>query len=68
MIRGNCIIVGSLGQPLEAIATMALYIAGYTLHHIDTSSDGAFRDQLRSLFRLAGLERKQVALLVTVSE
>ena len=66
LFRGNCILVGSLGQPLEDIATLSLYIAGYAVHRMATSSDGAFHDQLRSLFRLAGLERKQVALLITV--
>lgn len=65
--RGNSLVVGSLGQPLKELVSLALYVAGYSLHHIDTHSQGAFRDQMRSLFRLAGLEGKQVAVLVTVS-
>ena len=65
--RGNCILVGSHGQPAEEIATLALYIGGYSIHRMATDSDNSFHDQLRSLFRLAALERKQVALVIHVN-
>lgn len=66
--RGNCTLVGSLGQPLELLASFALYIAGYTLHHLDTSTTIAFSEGMRALFRQAGLEGKPVAIILSVSQ
>jgi len=65
--RGNCILVGSLGQPLESLARFALYIAGYSLQPLDTAKGTtAFSDGLRTLFRQAGLEGKPTAVIVNV--
>jgi len=65
--RGNCILVGSLGQPLESLARFALYVAGYSLQPLDTAKGTtAFSDGLRTLFRQAGLEGKPTAVIVNV--
>ena len=64
--RGNCILVGSLGQPLESLAQIALYIAGYELQLLDSSSESKFNESFRALFRQAGLEGKALAIIVTV--
>ena len=65
--RGNSILVGSLGQPLESLAHFALYIAGYEVQQLDISKKTAFIDNLRALFRQTGLEGKPVAVIVNVS-
>ena len=68
--RGNCILVGSLGQQIYKLSQLALYIAGYTLHTVkDTSSlvdELGVQEVMKSLFRFAGLEGKQVALILEV--
>ena len=66
--RGNSILVGSVGQPLNDIAKLSLYISGYTVYPMNEGMDyKEFRDSMRSLFRLAGLEGNQVALIMNVS-
>lgn len=64
--RGNCILVGSLGQPLEPLARFALYLAGYSLQPLDTRGTAAFNDGLRTLLRQTGLEGKPTAVIVDV--
>ncbi len=59
-------LVGSLGVPLQSLATFALYIAGYTVQSVDTSSEGLFKDALRALFRQAGLEGRPVSVVLSV--
>ncbi len=58
--------VGSIGVPLRALATFALYIAGYTLQSVDTSNESLFKECLRALFRQAGLEGRPVSIVLTV--
>ena len=66
--RGNCILVGSLGQPILTLARLVLYISNYTTHTLpDNVTDSIINDVMKSLFRLAGLEGKQVALIVEVN-
>ena len=66
--RGNSILVGSIGQPLNDMAKLSLYISGYTVYPMNEGMDyKEFRDSMRSLFRLAGLEGNQVALIMNVS-
>ena len=65
--RGNVIIVGSQGHPLRTMAQLALYIAGYPIHHLDDGCGHAgFRECLRSLFRATGLEGKPVSIILNV--
>ena len=64
--RGNCILVGSLGQPLEPLVRFALYLAGYSLQPLDTRETAAFNDGLRTLLRQTGLEGKPTAIIVEV--
>ena len=68
--RGNCILVGSLGQPIYNLAQLSLYIAGYSIFFLKDVQDNdiKLRDMMRSLFRLAGLEGKQVAIILQVSQ
>ena len=65
--RGNCILVGSLGQPLESMAQISLYIAGYELQSLDVSNESKFKESFRALFRQTGLEGKALSIIVTVS-
>lgn len=58
--------VGALGVPLESVAQMALYIAGYELQTLDTSSESKFNEAFRALFRQTGLEGKALAIIVNV--
>ena len=58
--------VGSLGQPLESMAQIALYIAGYELQLLDTSNESKFNESFRALFRQTGLEGKALSIIVTV--
>lgn len=45
-----------------------LYISNYTTHTLpDNVTDSIINDVMKSLFRLAGLEGKQVALIVEVN-
>ncbi|KAL5457324.1 hypothetical protein EMCRGX_G034572 [Ephydatia muelleri] len=62
--RGNCILIGSLGQPLVSMAKFTLYLVGHTLQTMDRSKECAFKDNLRSLFRQAGLEGKQIGIIL----
>ena len=59
--------VGSIGQPLEQLASFALHITGYSLQPLDCSRGAAFNDGLRALFRQAALEGKPTAVIITVS-
>ena len=58
--------VGALGLPMEPLAQMAVYIAGYELQPLDTSSESKFKETFRALFRQAGLEGKALAIIVNV--
>ena len=66
--RGNCVLVGSLGQPTQSLAQLALYIAGYTEQQCleDTCDYRQFTDALKGVFRQAGLEGTQVGLILKV--
>ena len=65
--RGNCILIGSLGQPLKPMAQIALYIAGYELQSLDVSCESKFKESFRGLFRQTGLEGKALSIIITVS-
>jgi hypothetical protein len=67
LCRGNCILVGSLGQPLKSIAQISLYIAGYELQFLDVSCESKFKESFRGLFRQTGLEGKALSIIITVS-
>lgn len=58
--------MGSLGQPLKSMAQIALYIAGYELQLLDSSSESKFKESFRVLFRQTGLEGKALAIIITV--
>lgn len=64
MCRGNCILVGSMGQPIFKLSQLSLYIAGYNVHTV--TEEMVIQDVMKSMFRLAGLEGKQVALILEV--
>ena len=69
--RGNCVLVGSLDLPLHSLSSLALYIAGYSEQQQLLEEDGLdyrqFIEVLRCVFRLAGLEGTQVALVMEVN-
>ena len=65
--RGNCILVGSLGQELESLASFAFFLAGYNMQCVDFSKEDGFSDGMKSLFRQAGLEGKPIGVIVKVN-
>ena len=65
--------VGSLGQPILSLAKLVLYISDYNIHILPDDDGGdvgngsySINDVIKSLFRSAGLEGKQVALVIEV--
>lgn len=60
-------LLGALGLPLSKLALLALDMAGYRVMKVDVSTQSGFRDAMQSLLRQAGLEKKQVAAVFTVS-
>ena len=64
---GNSVLVGSLGQQLESLASFALFLAGYEVQTVDFSKEGVFIDGMKSLFRQAGLEGKPIGVIIKVT-
>ena len=54
-------------MPLRKLALLALDMAGYRVMKVDVSTQSGFRDAMQSLLRQAGLEKKQVAAVFSVS-
>ena len=48
------------------MAKFSLYLAGHTLQALDRNKECAFKDSLRGLFRQAGLEGKQIGVILEV--
>ena len=61
------ILLGALGLPLSKLALLALDMARYRVMKVDVSTQSGFRDAMQSLLRQAGLEKKQVAAVFSVS-
>ena len=65
--RGNSILVGSLGEQLNSLASFSFFLAGYDMQSLDCSREGSFRDGMKSLFRQAGMEGKPIGVVIKVS-
>jgi len=64
---GHCLLVGSLGSELVALAKLSLYIARFNYHKVDCSNIKVFDESMRGLYRLSGLEGQPAATVFTVS-
>ena len=64
---GHCLLVGSLGSELVALAKLSLYIARFNYHKVDCSNMKVFDESMRGLYRLSGLEGQPAATVFTVS-
>ena len=61
------ILLGAVGLQLDQLAHLALHMAGYRVMRVDVSTQSGFRDAMQALVRQAGLEKKQVAAVFSVS-
>lgn len=69
--RGNLLLVGVGGSGKQSIAKLATYIAQHDLFQIRLSkayNRNALMEDMRTLYRVIGKERKSVVFLVTESE
>ena len=66
-ISCGVILLGAVGLQLDQLAHLALHMAGYRVMRVDVSTQSGFRDAMQALVRQAGLEKKQVAAVFTVS-
>ena len=67
LISCGVILLGALGLQLNQLALLALHMAGYRVMKVDVSTQSGFRDAMQALLRQAGLEKKQVAAVFSVS-
>ena len=68
MDRGHALLVGVGGSGRQSLARLATYTAGYELFEITLSrgyGEAEFREDLKSLYNLVGVERKKMTFLFT---
>lgn len=63
---GNLLLIGNVGNHLNSLVKMALYIADIQLLSIDCSKTSLFYDSMRTAIRTAGSENKAVGLIFSV--
>jgi dynein heavy chain len=64
--RGNALLIGIGGSGKKSLARLAAYAAGYEVFEITlkrTYNESDFRDDMKKLYQLVGVERKQVVFL-----
>ena len=61
-------LVGMVGSKIDTLVQLALSVAAYPPHRMESSTRAGFYDGLRSALRLAGAEGRKLALSLSVSE
>ena len=64
--RGNALLIGIGGSGKKSLTRLAAFAAGYDVFEITltrTYNENDFREELRKLYKMVGVERKQVVFL-----